>query len=116
MRNVTVCILLTSDQGHLPAMEADMAHASETKVDKIEHPQTYYSTPDALIRDEDISFEEKIKALNVWEQDARQMLAASNEGMPGSQEGTDPSDHNMLGQVGRAKIELGEKSARKLSH
>ena len=35
------------------------------------------------------------------------MLTASNEGMPGSDEGIDPSNHhNMLGQVERARDKL----------
>jgi len=34
------------------------------------------------------------------------MLTASSEGMPGSEEGIDPSNHNMLGQVERAKDKL----------
>jgi hypothetical protein len=60
-----------------------MAHASQSRIKKIEHPQAHYATPDELIEDQDISFKEKIKALNVWEQDAGQLLTASNEGMPG---------------------------------
>ena len=83
-----------------------------SKTDKIEHPQSHYVTPDELIDDRDLSLEEKINALSIWEQDARQMLAASNEGMPGSQEGTDPSDHPMLGQVERAKAQLQRKLKR----
>jgi hypothetical protein len=34
------------------------------------------------------------------------MLTASNEGMPGSEEGIDPSSHHMLGQIERAKAKL----------
>jgi hypothetical protein len=37
------------------------------------------------------------------------MLTASNEGMPGSEEGIDPSNHHMLGQVERAKLKLQSK-------
>jgi hypothetical protein len=48
--------------------------------------QRNYETPDALTKDPELSSEEKKKALDVWEQDARQMLTASNEGMPGSEE------------------------------
>ena len=53
-----------------------------------------------------IAREEKLNALKIWEQDARQMLTASGEGMAGSEEGTDPNDHSMLGQVERAKDKL----------
>ena len=52
----------------------------------------------------------------MWEQDARQMLTASNEGMPGSAEGTQRSDHSRLGQVERAKLKLGKKPRPKPAH
>jgi len=83
-----------------------MPRAASSKIDKIEHPQLHYATPDQLIEDRDLSFEEKLDALKIWEQDARQMLTASSEGMTGSEEGIDPSNHNMLGQVERAKDKL----------
>ncbi len=83
-----------------------MPRASESKLDKIEHPQSHYATPDELIDDHALSREEKLDALRIWEQDARQMLTASNEGMPGSEEGIDPSNHHMLGQVERARDKL----------
>ena len=83
-----------------------MPRAARSKIDKIEHPQSYYATPDELIEDRALSFEEKLDALKIWEQDARQMLTASNEGMPGSDEGIDPSDNNVLGQVERARDKL----------
>jgi hypothetical protein len=35
-----------------------------------------------------------------------QMLTASGDGMPGSEEGINPSDHSMLGQVERARDKL----------
>jgi hypothetical protein len=83
-----------------------MPRAALSKIDKIEHPQSHYATPDELIEDRALSFEEKLDALKIWEQDARQMLTASNEGMPGSDEGIDPSNHHMLGQVERARDKL----------
>jgi hypothetical protein len=87
----------------------DMVETSKSKIEKIKHPQNYYETPDALIKDTELSPEEKKKALDVWEQDARQMLTASNEGMPGSEEGVNKSDHTQLGQVERAKNKLRDK-------
>lgn len=83
-----------------------MPSAAPSKADKIEHPQSHYATPDELIDDHALSLDEKIKALKIWEQDARQMLTASGEGMPGSEEGVDPSNQNMLGQVERARDKL----------
>jgi hypothetical protein len=79
---------------------------SASKTDKIEHPQTHYATPDELIDDPALSLEEKTKALDIWEQDALQMLTASGEGMPGSEEGKDPNDRPLLARVQRAKDKL----------
>ena len=83
-----------------------MPSPPHSKLQKIEHPQAHYATPDKLIEDRALSLEEKLNALTIWEQDARQMLTASNEGMPGSEEGIDPSNHHMLGQVERAREKL----------
>jgi hypothetical protein len=83
-----------------------MPSAAPSKAEKIEHPQANYATPDELTKDSALSLDEKIKALKIWEQDARQMLTASGEGMPGSEEGINPSDHSMLGQVERARDNL----------
>ena len=84
---------------------------------KIEHQESHYRTPDNLINDQDISFEQKITALDIWEQEARQMLTASGEGMPGNEEGIDPRNHHMLGQVERAKrLIMGKNRKRKGSH
>jgi hypothetical protein len=46
----------------------------------------------------------------------RQQLTASNEGMAGSKEGIDPSDHSRLGEIERAKDKIGEKPKHKPSH
>ena len=83
-----------------------MPSAAPSKADKIEHPQAHYGTPDELTEDSALSLDDKIKALKIWEQDARQMLTASGEGMPGSEEGINPDDHSMLGQVKRARDKL----------
>ena len=93
-----------------------MVDVSKLKMDKIEHPATFYETPDDIVKDNDLSTEEKKKALNSWEQDARQQLIASNEGMAGSKEGIDPSDHSRLGEIERAKDKIGEKPKHKPSH
>jgi hypothetical protein len=54
-----------------------------THKDKVEHPAESYRKPADLVRDEELSLEEKKKALDTWEQDARQLVTASNEGMEG---------------------------------
>jgi hypothetical protein len=92
-----------------------MPSAASSKADKIEHPQSHYATPDELIEDRALSVDEKIKALKIWEQDARQMLTASGEGMPASDEGLDPDSHHMLGQVERARDKLQRTSNRPAS-
>src|SRR6476469_3048916 len=48
--------------------EAIMVDASKLKMDKIEHPAAFYTTPDDVVKDNDLSAEEKKKALNSWEQ------------------------------------------------
>ena len=58
----------------------------------------------------------KKKALNTWEQDERQLLTASNEGMPGSEEGRQSEDDNRLGEVVGTKEKIGEKPNHKPSH
>ena len=93
-----------------------MPRAASSKIDKIEHPQSHYATPDELIEDHALSFEEKLDALKIWEQDARQMLTASNEGMEGDQEGLDRRDSHRLGEVVRAKEKIGAKPKHKHSH
>ena len=79
----------------------------------IASPETLYDTPDDLVEDKKLSRDDKKQALETWEQDARQLLTASNEGMPAKREGIDKGDQ--LGQVQRAKEKIGEKPA-KASH
>jgi hypothetical protein len=86
------------------------------RTDRIEHPAKHYKAPDDILEDKELSFEEKKAALDIWEQDARQLVTASNEGMPGSEEGTQPEDHHRLGEVIRAKEKLGSGPERKESH
>ena len=84
--------------------------------DKVENPKARFDRPKEIIQDKALSHHEKKKALNTWEQDERQLLTASNEGMPGSEEGTRPDDHHRLGEVVRAKDTMGEKPKHKPSH
>jgi hypothetical protein len=44
-----------------------MPRAASSKTDKLEHPQSHYATPDELIEDQALSFEEKCDALKIWE-------------------------------------------------
>jgi hypothetical protein len=63
-----------------------------------------------------LSPDEKRQALNTWEQDARQMLTASNEGMERDEEGLDQRDTHRLAEVERAKAKIGAKPKHKPSH
>jgi hypothetical protein len=92
-----------------------MVDVSKLKTDKIEDPATYYATPNDIVRDNDLSAEEKKKALDTWEQDARQQLTASSEGMARSKEGADPNNHPRLGEIQRAKDKMGAKPKHKPS-
>jgi hypothetical protein len=78
-----------------------------SREDRMKHPATHYKTPDDILEDKDLSFDEKMEALGTWEQDARQLVTASNEGMEGSEEGIEPTAHHRLGEVIRAKKKLG---------
>jgi hypothetical protein len=93
-----------------------MSTRSEMKKAKLEQPASHYKSPEEIINDADLSEEEKRQALNTWEQDARQMMTASNEGMEGDDEGLDESDTHRLGEVVRAKAKIGAKPKHKPSH
>jgi len=75
-----------------------MADSVKAK-DKVENPKAKYDKPKEIVQDKALSQHEKKKALNTWEQDERQLLTASNEGMPGSDEGLQSDDGNRLGEV-----------------
>jgi hypothetical protein len=96
--------------------EVPMSTHSQAKKAKIEQPANHYRSPDEITKDADLSEEEKRQALNTWEQDARQMMTASNEGMEGDDEGLDQSDTHRLGEVMRAKAKIGAKPKHKPSH
>ena len=84
--------------------------------DKVKNPEAHFDKPKEVVQDKALSHDEKKKALNTWEQDERQLLTASNEGMPGSNEGLQSEDDNRLGEVVRAKEKIGKKPKHKPSH
>ncbi len=45
-----------------------------------------YNTPDAVMRDKDLSTPEKLKILEDWKLDANRLLTSSNENMPAEKE------------------------------
>jgi hypothetical protein len=93
-----------------------MARNSELKDQKVENPADSFKSPIAIVKDRDLSLKQKTKALDTWEQDAHQLLTASNEGMPGPDEGLVRDDPPQLSRVVRAKLKLGDKPSAKPSH
>ena len=89
---------------------------SEQLKNKIANPEAHFDKPKDVVHDDALSHQEKKKALNTWEQNERQLLTASNEGMPGSNEGEHKKEANLLGEVVRAKDQIGEKPKNKPSH
>ena len=85
-------------------------------VEKVEKPAEHFEKPKDVVTDQDLTSREKIDALDTWEQDARQLLTASNEGMPGPEEGLKPKDGNRLDEVVKAKQKIGETSNPKPAH
>ena len=92
-----------------------MADSLKTK-EKVKNPEAHFDKPKEVVQDNALSHKEKKKVLNTWEQDERQLLTASNEGMAGSNEGLKSEDDNRLGEVVKAKEKIGEKPKHKPSH
>ena len=72
----------------------------------VENPATAFAKPLDVVRDSTLSKTEKVEALDTWEQDARQLMTASNEGMPGPKEGVDPHDHHQMDRILRQRKRL----------
>jgi hypothetical protein len=83
---------------------------------RVDNPATAFEKPSDVLKDSKLSKSAKVAALDTWEQDARQLMTASNEGMPGSDEGLGSDDHHQMGQVIRAKEKIGEKPNHKPAH
>jgi hypothetical protein len=88
---------------------------SASKEQKVDNPASNFDKPGEIIKDKALSDEEKKKALNTWEQDARQLLTASSEGMSGGDERRPRDDHHQFDEVARAKLRLGERPKEKPS-
>jgi hypothetical protein len=85
-----------------------MVQQTSLKNEKVESPATTYDKPHDIVKDKELSHHEKKEALSTWEQDARQLMTASNEGMTGPGEGLEPQDQNRLGEVVRAKNKINQ--------
>jgi hypothetical protein len=82
---------------------------------QIDNPAAAFEKPSDVVRDASLSHEEKRGALNTWEQDAHQLMTASNEGMPGPH-ALSPTTITVCSDVVRAKRALGEKPQQKPAH
>ena len=85
-----------------------MENGSKAK-DRVENPEAHFAEPKEVVEDYTLSHCEKKSALHNWEQHEQQLLTASNEGMPGSDEGLRPEADNQLGEVILAEETIGEK-------
>ena len=66
------------------------------------------STPEAIAADSEISNTDKIKMLEQWEYDLREMAVAESENMPDEADrNQDSSNAELLRRVQDAKIKLG---------
>jgi hypothetical protein len=92
-----------------------MVPRASPKNEKVRNPATRYDKPHDIVKDTELSSDERRDALNTWEQDARQLMTASSEGMPGRKEGLESQDHHRFGEVVRAKDKLGENPKHKPS-
>jgi hypothetical protein len=92
-----------------------MIQQTSPKKEKMVSPATTYDKPHDIVTDKELSHVEKTEALNTWEQDAWQLMTASNEGMPGAEEGLESQDHHRFGEVVRAKDKIGENPNHKRS-
>jgi hypothetical protein len=81
-------------------MAADSKHKNTDN--RRENPASHFTKPSEVANGRKLSHGDKEEALNTWEQDARQLLMASNEGMTASDEGN-TRDGVYLDDVVRAK-------------
>ena len=58
-----------------------MSRETDEKAQKIHNPQAEFDKPSDVVKDPELSQAEKKKALENLEQDAHQLMTASNEGM-----------------------------------
>lgn len=79
---------------------------------KVHNPLTEFDTPSDVVRDLRLSVAEKKEALDTLEQDAHQLLTASNEGMAPLSLNTQNHEPN-LDEVVRAKSHIGHKPKHK---
>ena len=72
---------------------------------EVDRPHAHFDQPGEIVVDPTLSKGEKIRALETMEQDARQLAAASAEGMSG---GEDTGLHEVLAAKGAMELPAGE--------
>jgi hypothetical protein len=82
---------------------------------KLENPASHFDTPGEVAKDGELSHRQKKEALKTWEQDARQIATANNEGMAANNEGRRGGDPK-LADVVRAKHKMSEKPKQRRPH
>ena len=66
----------------------------------LKDPASRFGTPGELLKRDEFSREEKIEILKRWDSDARQLMAASDENMPGGEPPQLQAIHDALRQLG----------------
>jgi hypothetical protein len=80
----------------------------EKKGKTIENPSSRYASPAELVNDSTLTLEEKREALKIWEENARELAVAEEEGMSGGE----PS---RLAEIADAQSKLPSRGERKPS-
>ena len=82
---------------------------------RFHNPQTEFDKPSDVVKDSELSLTEKKKALENMEQDAHQLMTASNEGM--APENDHVAEHEpKLDEVVKAQQWIGQKPQHKPAH
>jgi hypothetical protein len=84
----------------------DQPVESAYKDEKIENPASTFDRPGQIIKDRTLSEPEKQAALDNWEQDDRELMTASDEGMREIDASRVQGGDHRLEEVMRAKLRL----------
>jgi hypothetical protein len=88
---------------------------SACKDEKIENPASTFDKPSQIIKDRTLSEHEKQTALDRWEQDDRDLMTASDEGMREIDASRVQGGDHQLDDVMRAKLRLAGDATEKSS-
>jgi hypothetical protein len=88
---------------------------SAYKDEEIENPAATFDRPSQIIKDRTLTEQEKQAALDNWEQDDRDLMTASDEGMREIDANQKQRGDDQLDEVLQAMRELGGKRTQKTS-